>query len=249
MQVDLTGAAESDRLAETVDYGAVLTAVEEVVAKSRDLLLERLAGRIAETVLGWTAVETVEVAVRKLRPSVSVLIHDTGVRLVRSQAGRSASTSAGPHRALVALGSNLGDRAGYLRHAVSRLAPVVQSSVWETDPVGGPSGQGPYLNMVIAVETADDPFAFMRRCQRVEITAGRVRRTHHGARTLDVDILFYDDIRIESPELVVPHPRLTGRAFVLAPLAEIAPTRVPLGWADDPSAMAGLRSLGRLDLL
>jgi 2-amino-4-hydroxy-6-hydroxymethyldihydropteridine diphosphokinase len=61
--------------------------------------------------------------------------------------------------------------------------------------------------------------------------------------------LFYDDVRIESPELVVPHPRIDGRAFVLAPLAEIAPTRVPAGWDDDPAMMAGLRSLGRLDLL
>ena len=210
MQVDLSGAAESDRLEETVDYGAVSMAVEEVVAKSRDLLLERLAGRIADTVLGWTAVETVEVAVRKLRPPVPLLVHDTGVRLVRSQAGRSASTSAGPHRVLVALGSNLGDRAD--------LPP----------PRGQPAVAGPAVVGVgdrasrRPVRSGPVPeHGHRRRDGRrpVRVHASLPTRRDHGrtcpqdpprARTLDVDVLFYDDVRIESPELVVPHPRIDG---------------------------------------
>ena len=86
--------------------------------------------------------------------------------------------------------------------------------------------------MVVAVETSLDPFAFLRRCQRIEADALRQRIVHWGPRTLDVDLLFYDDVTIDSPELTVPHPRVGERRFVLAPLAEVAPERCPPGWDD-----------------
>jgi 2-amino-4-hydroxy-6-hydroxymethyldihydropteridine diphosphokinase len=101
--------------------------------------------------------------------------------------------------------------------------------VFETDPVGGPD-QGAYLNMAVAVETVLDPYAFVRRCQRIEAEALRQRVVRWGPRTLDLDVLFYDDVTIASPELTIPHPRFAERRFVLAPLAEIAPDRCPPGW-------------------
>ena len=153
-----------------------------------------------------------------------------------------------PHTAIVALGSNMGDRAGYLRLAVEGLGQVTaMSRVYETDPVGGPEDQGAFLNMVVAIDTALDPFTLLRQCQQLEAAAMRQRRVHWGPRTLDVDILFYDDVTIDSPNLTIPHPHYGERRFVLAPLAEIAPDRCPDGW-DDRLPPGGISPLGPLDL-
>ena len=102
--------------------------------------------------------------------------------------------------------------------------------MYETAPVGGPENQGAYLNMVVAVETSLDPFAMLRRCQRIESLALRQRVVHWGPRTLDVDLLFFDDITITSPELTIPHPRYGERRFVLTPLTEVAPELCPENW-------------------
>jgi dihydroneopterin aldolase/2-amino-4-hydroxy-6-hydroxymethyldihydropteridine diphosphokinase len=247
LRVDLADAASSDRLEDTVDYGAVTLTVEEVVAKSNDLLLERVAGRVADAVLADARVDAVDVVVRKLRPPVPSPLDHAAVRIHRTQAGRLASAPSS-HRAVLALGSNLGDRRANLRLAVRRLGTVTAlSPVYETDPVGGPEGQGAFLNMVVAVDTPLDPFALLRQCQRIEAAAGRRRLSHHGSRTLDVDILFYDDSTIRTAELVVPHPRFAERRFVLAPLSDVAPALVPLRW-DDELPPLGMRLLGRLDL-
>jgi len=137
------------------------------------------------------------------------------------------------HEAIVALGSNLGDRQDFLRFAVAELGNVVATSqVFETEPIGGPDAQSAYLNMVVKVETSLDPYAFIRRCQRIEAGAMRQRMVHWGPRTLDVDLLFFDDVSIEGEELTVPHPRINERRFVLEPLSEVAPERCPEGWRD-----------------
>jgi 2-amino-4-hydroxy-6-hydroxymethyldihydropteridine diphosphokinase len=130
-------------------------------------------------------------------------------------------------RALLALGSNLGDRLGYLRTAIASLPDLVACShVYETDPVGGPDGQGPYLNMVVRLETDLAPRPLLEKCQRLEREAGRERTVHWGPRTLDVDIIWIDGVTLDEPDLVVPHPRMGERPFVLAPLADVAPDLV-----------------------
>lgn len=135
------------------------------------------------------------------------------------------------HTAFLALGSNLGDREHYLRFAVNELPGVVAlSQVFETEPIGGPDEQGAYLNMVVKVETSLAPSELLHRCQAIEEDAQRQRVVHWGPRTLDIDLLFYDDLRIESDTLTVPHPRVFERRFVLAPLSEIAPELCPDGW-------------------
>lgn len=137
------------------------------------------------------------------------------------------------HRAIVALGSNLGDRVAYLRHGIEHLPHVVaQSQVFETDPVGGPENQGPYLNMVAVIATEMDPFALLRRLLQIEAGANRERVVRWGPRTLDLDLLFWDDAVIQSEELVVPHPRYAERRFVLEPLSEVAPEHCPSEWRD-----------------
>ena len=241
LHVDLDEAGETDDLTATVDYGAVLDSFAKVTGEAH-VLLERLAHRLCEVALSFPQVHEVELAVKKLRPPVP---HDVALTAVRLHRRRMVSSAAGTHEAILALGSNLGDREAFLRLAVQELAPVRQSQVWETDPVGGPERQGPYLNMVVAVQTDLDPFALLRRCQRIERLAGRVREVRWGPRTLDVDILFYDDVALTSDVLAVPHPRVAERRFVLAPLAEVAPSRCPAGW-NEALAPGGVWPVGPL---
>jgi 2-amino-4-hydroxy-6-hydroxymethyldihydropteridine diphosphokinase len=134
-------------------------------------------------------------------------------------------------RAYLALGSNLGDRLAHLRGAVDGLTAaegvvvVAVSRVYETAPVGGPP-QDPYLNAVVAVDTELDAYALLGVAQQLERDAQRVRAERFGPRTLDVDLLLYDDLRLDDPNLTLPHPRMFERGFVLAPLRDVAPDLV-----------------------
>ena len=141
-------------------------------------------------------------------------------------------------RAHLGLGSNLGDRLAFLQGAVDVLdattgiTVAAVSRVYETAPVGGPE-QGPYLNAVVALDTELEPAALLAVARRIEDEAQRRRAERWGPRTLDVDVLLVGDERVDSPDLTVPHPRLWERGFVLAPLADVAPTLVsvpPGGW-------------------
>ena len=133
-------------------------------------------------------------------------------------------------RAFIGLGSNLGDRAAYLRAGVEGLATagdvVAVSPLYETEPVGGPGGQGPYLNVVVELATADPPRRLLERCHAVEEAAQRVRAERWGPRTLDADVLWVEGIAVDEPDLTVPHPRMWERRFVLQPLADLAPDLV-----------------------
>jgi len=139
---------------------------------------------------------------------------------------------AGARRAFLGLGSNLGDRAAELRRAVETLRRagdvVAVSPVYETEPVGGPE-QGPYLNVVVELRTGDSPRMLLHRCQALEEAAGRVRTVRFGPRTLDADVLVVGDLVVDEPDLVVPHPRLWERRFVLQPLHDLAPELVDDG--------------------
>ena len=131
-------------------------------------------------------------------------------------------------RVALCLGSNIGDREAHLsfgreemvRRGVSWTA---LSSLYETEPVGPISDQAPFLNQVAVGETELSPRALLQMCLTVERERGRVRTVRWGPRTLDLDILLTGDLQISEPELIVPHPEMTRRAFVLAPLAEAAP--------------------------
>ena len=138
-----------------------------------------------------------------------------------------------PPAVFVALGTNLGDREENLARGVQGLAArglhiTARSSVYETEPVGGPA-QGHYLNAVVQAETALDPADVLASCREVEHDLGRVRAAPNAPRTLDLDLLLYGDLVLRSAGLTVPHPRMHERRFVLVPLAEIAPaTRHPV---------------------
>jgi 2-amino-4-hydroxy-6-hydroxymethyldihydropteridine diphosphokinase len=145
-------------------------------------------------------------------------------------------------RAYLGLGSNLGARAHALQHAVDGLAAadgvtvVEVSSVYETDPVGGPE-QPDYLNAVVAIDTDRTPRELLQIAKRLEDEAGRVPGERWGPRPLDVDVLLVGDDEVDEEDLVVPHPRLYDRAFVMVPLAELDPMLAP--WV--PAGAAGVR--------
>jgi 2-amino-4-hydroxy-6-hydroxymethyldihydropteridine diphosphokinase len=131
--------------------------------------------------------------------------------------------------AYLGLGSNLGDRLAFLRGGRdglrnrSDIALARSSSVYETAAIGGPAGNPPFLNAVLEVETRLEPHALLAACLAVEDAAGRTRPMAWAPRTLDIDLLLYGDIVIDDTDLRIPHPRLHERAFVLAPLRELAP--------------------------
>lgn len=232
MEIDLHDAGSSDDLEQTVHYGEVAVALANLARDTQYLLLERLAQHMAEVVLSFSLVRAVELTLTKLQPPIPEQIDSTAVRIRRVRAEVSNTTR---HRAIVALGSNLGRREAHLRFAVERLGEsvVAQSQVFETDPVGGPDDQGAYLNMVVVLETELDPYALLRWLHRIEADAGRERIVHWGPRTLDLDLLFFDDVVITGGNLAVPHPRYAERRFVLAPLSEVAPDKCPENWERD----------------
>ncbi|WBY00958.1 2-amino-4-hydroxy-6-hydroxymethyldihydropteridine diphosphokinase [Ramlibacter tataouinensis] len=151
-----------------------------------------------------------------------------------------AAATRGPVTAYVALGANLGDAVAAVSAALQRLAALPQSSLaahsslYRTAPV---QATGPdFVNAVAALRTSLTAPALLAELQRLEDEAGRDRPYRNAPRTLDLDLLLYGDARIASPRLVVPHPRMHERAFVLVPLAEIAPQLVA------PAALAAMTS-------
>lgn len=169
-----------------------------------------------------------------------------------------------PTRAFIGIGSNLGDRAAHYREAIRRLAAVPgtrvirQSSIYETEPVG--DVKGPFLNGVVEVETEMPADALMRRLLAIERAMGRPprkpsARRKYQPRVIDLDLLFFNKEVVETRSLVLPHPRLHERRFVLAPMAELAPALIhPTLNASISDLLAGLKSphrvtLARADLL
>ena len=137
-------------------------------------------------------------------------------------------------RAFLGMGSNLGDSRRLLRDALEAIGDrvVAVSPLYETEPVGGPPGQPNYLNVVVELDTDQTPRELLGLARRLEAGAGRVRAERWGPRTLDVDVLLVGDMKVDEPDLVMPHPRMHERRFVMAPLADLAPELVPPDWED-----------------
>jgi 2-amino-4-hydroxy-6-hydroxymethyldihydropteridine diphosphokinase len=152
-------------------------------------------------------------------------------------------------KAYLSLGSNVGDRAAHLAAGVAIVAgtePVRVSRVYETEPVGGVV-QDDFWNLVIELETNATPRELLERARLAETARGRTREVRWGPRTLDVDVLRVGELVSDDPEIVIPHPRMYERLFVLAPLYELAPELVP---ADVLAAGVGeVRVLGTLESL
>jgi len=157
----------------------------------------------------------------------------------------------------ISLGSNLGDRIVHLRIAVERLAPLrssdhlLLSPVFETEPVDCPEGSGAFYNAVVEIETTLPPLELLAATQAIERALGRPEvRAVNAPRTVDLDLLYYDDLAMMAPGLELPHPRMFQRAFVLKPLAAIRPDLVAAGAlesVDDAGVVVATETLAPLN--
>jgi len=158
--------------------------------------------------------------------------------------------------AYLGLGANLGDRRATLNAAVEALdwgkvRVIARSAVYQTDPVGGPEGQPAFLNQVVAVESSLSARELWERCVGIETALGRVRAGEErwGPRAIDIDLLLVGEEVVADEDLIIPHPRMHGRAFVLVPLVEIAPHAVIPGHGSARALLQGISTTGvrRLD--
>ena len=220
--VDMEAAQQSDDLADTVDYGALAQTAADVVG-GRSVPAARGAGRAA----GQRAADRGPPA-RGGRGHGAQAAPAAGPRrgldrgagaarpLMVPPAGVRPARRAAPWRAFIGLGSNLGDRRALLRRGVEGLRAggdvVGVSPLYETEPVGGPEDQGPYLNVVVELSTADGPRRLLERCRALEEAAGRVRTVRWGPRTLDADVLLVDGWRGRRAGPGRPPPPPVGTA-------------------------------------
>ena len=216
--LDLTAAGSGDELADTVNYGSVARQITALLQRENYQLIERAATVTAEELLNMDE-QVKEVTIRLAKPwaPIGLPLKTVAVEITRSW-----------HEVYLSLGSNLGDREEYLDGALDALGRnpkirVLDVSDWiETEP-WGVTDQPDFLNGCIHLQTFLSPAELLRQLHQIEDEAGRERKEHWGPRTLDLDILFYDDLVMGTKDLILPHPEAERRLFVLEPLAQIAP--------------------------
>ena len=218
LYMDTHRAGESDELEHTVNYGTVCRFITGWMQENTCRLLEAAAERLAGAILlEYRLLFGIDLEIVKPFAPVGLPFEGLSVKIHRSW-----------HRAYVALGSNMGDRQGYIAGALETLKrhPMTEirkiSELIETKPYGGVA-QEDFLNGAAEIETILSPRQLLELLHEIENAAGRERIQHWGPRTLDLDILFYDRIIIEDEKLVIPHPDLENRLFVLEPMVSIAP--------------------------
>lgn len=216
--LDTRRAGKSDDLKESLDYGEVCQIIKNLVETKRYMLIERLAEAIAEKLLlTFSKLHSVEITVKKPWAPVQVSLDTISVAIKR-----------GWHKAYLSIGSNIGDREGYLDFAIDRLNALKDTKVTavsdylETEPYGDVE-QDDFLNGALEIETLKTPQELLETTMGIEQEAHRERIIHWGPRTLDIDILFYDNVVLMEENLKIPHVEIPKREFVLEPLAGIAP--------------------------
>lgn len=211
-------AGHTDDLTKSIHYGEICHKITCFLRENTYRLIESAAEHLAEELLlKVPRLWAVDLEILKPWAPIGLPLESVSVKITR-----------GWHRAYLALGSNLGDKEGYLNEAVQKLKQtagirVTKVSEWmETKPYGGVE-QDDFLNGCLEAETILEPFALLAEMNRIEAEAGRERTIHWGPRTLDLDLIFYDDFISEEPQLILPHPDLENREFVLRPLLELCP--------------------------
>ena len=235
LRMDAQEAGRKDDLEKTVNYGTVARFINDWMHENTCLLLEAVAERLASAILlEYREAIGVELEIRKPYAPVRLPFGCMSVKVRRQW-----------HRAYVAVGSNLGDRKGYVEGAVRALREhpliaVKKVSDWINTKAYGGVEQGDFLNGALEIETLLGPFELLDALHEIENSAGRERVVHWGPRTLDLDILFYDRICIETETLVIPHRDLENREFVLKPMVQIAP------WLRHPVSGRSMEGLLRI---
>lgn len=222
LHVDITRAAASDNVLDTVHYGEVSELVVEQIKAGPWDLIEKLGSEIAEAILAaYPTVLEIDVVVHKPQAPIPVPFTDVTITLHRAQK---------QHTAVIALGANLGDPQATLTAAVKDLGQELEilhtSPLAITKPVGGPPDQPDYTNQVIQVRTRLSAHELLDLCQQIEAKHHRTREVRWEARTLDLDLITYDQLRLNDERLTLPHPRAAIRGFVLAPWSWMDPDAV-----------------------
>lgn len=218
METDTRNAGTLDDLNLSTNYGEVCTFLNNYITSHIYKLIETVAERTAEAVLlQFPLVRKITLEVRKPEAPIALPFESVSVRITR-----------GWHKVYLSCGSNMGDRKAHLDGAVEALKAdancrVLRISDWvETKPYGGVE-QDDFLNGAIALETLYTPEGLLEKIHEIEYSHGRERKVHWGPRTLDLDILLYEDSVMCTEELTIPHADMHNRYFVLRPLAQIAP--------------------------
>lgn len=218
MYMNTRKAGKSDNLEVSVDYGAVSHFITDYMKKNTFLLIEAAAENLVrELLLHFPLVKGIDLELKKPWAPIGLPVEYASVKISRFW-----------HRAYLGMGSNLGDKKGYLDQAVEKIKEdpecVVEkvSQYLVTEPYGGVE-QDDFLNACMVVRTLLSPEELLDKLHEIEQEAHRERIIHWGPRTLDLDILMYDDLVMESDDLIIPHIEMDKREFVLKPLCEIAP--------------------------
>lgn len=218
MYTDTREAGRTDDLTKSVHYGEVGAFIDDFLKRHTYKLLECAAENLAaEILLNYGKVKRICLEIKKPWAPVKLPLKTVSVRIERAW-----------HRAYIAVGSNMGDRKAYIDGAVAALNAMRTcrvknvSELIETPPYGV-TDQDDFLNGCLDLETLLTPQELLRELNRIEAEAGRERVVRWGPRTLDLDIIFYDDLVVQDKDLCIPHVEMHKRKFVLEPLCEIAP--------------------------
>ena len=218
LYTDTRKAGLEDELSASIHYGEVSAFITEYLKSHTFKLLERIAEGLAEEMLiKVEGLQKVKLELKKPWAPVGLPLKTVSVEIERQW-----------HTAYIALGSNMGDSQKYLDEAVKALDEVRNTKVEKvsgviTTPPYGVTDQPDFLNGCLRLRTLLYPEELLKELNRIEKEAGRERIIHWGPRTLDLDIIFYDDLVMEKDELCIPHVEMHKREFVLEPLEEIAP--------------------------
>lgn len=218
LYLDTRKAGKGDSLEDSVHYGLVAQLIKKEMENHTFALIECVAEHLADIILDFDEkIREVEIEVKKPWAPVGLPLEDVSVKIRRKW-----------HEVYVAFGSNMGERNQYIKKAIAALqlqedSRVLKvSSIIETEPYGV-TEQDKFLNGVLKMETKLTPWELLDSLHRIEADANRERKIHWGPRTLDLDILLYDDMVLQEDNLCIPHVDMQNRVFVLAPMAEIAP--------------------------
>ena len=217
LRTDLKKAGRTDCLSESTHYGEVCLQIQKSMTQKCYDLIERAAEKTIEDILlHFPLIKEVTLELRKPFAPIPMEFESVSVQMTR-----------GWHKAYVAFGSNMGEKETYIKNAIQDLKEnsyfrnVNVSDFFYSRPYGGVK-QDDFINGIIEMETMLEPYELLDALHELEAKANRVRIQHWGPRTLDLDIIFYDDLILDEKELQIPHKDMVNRDFVLIPLAQLA---------------------------
>ena len=218
---DTVKASLSDEIDDTVDYAKVCEFIQDFMTGCSLNLIETLANELARKILiKYNEIKSVSLEICKPEAPIPIKFENVSLKIKRSR-----------HTAYISVGSNMGDSEEYIKNAIDNLSSdeciriKKVSSLIKTKPYGY-EDQDDFLNGAFSIETLYSPEELLARLPIEENEAGRERTIHWGPRTLDLDIIFYDDLVMLTDSLIIPHPDMTNRLFVMEPLCEIEPNVV-----------------------